>query len=327
MMDRRSFLSAAGAIVAAEGLSTALTGCAGRPSRAAGAKLAVQLYSIRECIGGVTDGAGSCVRPGIGLERALDTLAAIGYRGVEFAGYFGHDARSIMSMLKASGLVACGSHMSADLFAPDRIAETCAFNLGFGNNLLICSGGENIPKGVPWATGRHGETVVLDAAQEDFVRRLCDRYNRAAKDAARYGCRVGIHNHTWEFATHFRDGTLFWDYFLSHTDPEVCFEQDVGWTTCAGYSPMEQFAKYPRRSPTLHAKENGYESARFDAILGKPGIREDGTCVPGVDWDALVPAAQKAGVEWYVVECECHADDFSAVLPSCRFLRERGIGA
>ena len=60
---------------------------------------------------------------------------------------------------------------------------------------------------------------------------------------------------------------------------------------------------------------------KFDAILGKPG--EPGATP--VDWDGLIPVTEKDGVEWYVVECERHFDDLSAVLPSYNFLKAKGL--
>ena len=119
------------------------------------------------------------------------------------------------------------------------------------------------------------------------------------------------------------DGTSFWDYFFSNTSKDVCMEQDVGWSTCAGVDCCEQYKKYPGRSPTLHAKENGMakEVKEFDAILGQPG--KPGA-VP-VPWDKLFVASDADKVEWYVVECERHFDDpNAAVVPSYNFLKAKG---
>ena len=99
-------------------------------------------------------------------------------------------------------------------------------------------------------------------------------------------------------------------------------EQDVGWTTCAGFDPCEQYRKYPNRSFTLHAKENGMGKGvkEFNAILGQPG--KPGA--KGVEWDRLFPISDADGVKWYVVECERHSDTLDAVKPSIEFLRSKG---
>ena len=277
------------------------------------AKIAVQLYSIRDYI------------KAVGIEKALADVAAIGYTGVEFAGYWGKDAKTLRKILDDNGLVACGTHIGRDAFGPEKVKATAEFNLEMGNDLLICPGGGNFPP-----KPKEGEKpVVLD----DWMKMLVDYYNTAAENAAKFGCKVGLHNHTGEFSRTLKDGTTYWDYFFSNTDPRVCMEQDVGWTTCAGdtipgVNPMVQYKKYPHRSPTLHAKENGMGMGvkRFDAILGKPGCDENGKpCATPVDWDALIPVTEADGVKWYVVECERHSNDLSAITPSYEFLKSKGL--
>ena len=329
-VSRRQFFSILGTGAAA----TALPGCLCPPKCGPkNAKLALQLYSIKNYIGGVQDKkTKATLVPGVGLAKALDDVAAIGFKGVEFAGYYDFDAKTIRKMLADSGLKACGTHVhskeygldtKAWTYDPDVLKKTCEFNLGYGNNLIICPGGGNFPPGCSWSTGRGGEPCNPSQAIDDHTKKLAEFYNKVAADAAKMGCRIGLHNHTWEHAIFLQDGTSFWDYFFSNTCENVCMEQDVGWSTCAGVDPKEQYKKYPHRSPTLHAKENGMgkDVKEFDAILGKPGK-------PGaipVDWDGLIPVTEKDGVDWYVVECERHFEDLSAVLPSYNFLHAKGL--
>ena len=339
-VSRRDFFTALGLGAAA----TALPGCICPPKCSkVNAKIALQLYSLNAYIPDRKGKDGAVIK-GVGLERALDNVAAIGYKGVEFFGgsCFGHEAKDVRRMLANSGLKACGIHVDNRqygfntkewTFDVDVLKKTCDFNLGFGNNLIICPGGGNFPPGCSWSTGQGGEACKSSPEIDEFAKKLADLYNRGAEVAAKFGCRIGLHNHTWEHAIFLMDGTSFWDYFFSNTDEKVCMEQDVGWTTCAGdfipgVNPMAQYKKYPHRSPTLHAKENGMGKGvkKFDAILGKPGCDADGKpCATPVDWDALIPVSEKDGVEWYVVECERHFDDLSAVMPSYNFLKAKGL--
>ena len=151
------------------------------------------------------------------------------------------------------------------------------------------------------------------------MKMLVDYYNTAAETAAKFGCKVGLHNHKREFELKLSNGQTYWDYFFSNTSENVCMEQDVGWTTAAGCNPCIQYAKYPHRSPTLHAKENGMGSKKFDAILGQPG---EGAV--GVAWDALFKATDADGVKWYVVECERHFDSLMPITESFKFLQSKG---
>ena len=332
-MNRRTFLGS----TAAAGAALAMPGCCCFSGCGCGkAQVALQLYSIRTYIGGKKGGS-----KGVGLAKALKDVAAIGYKGVEFAGYYGHKPEELKAMLADAGLVVCGTHVSNDFygfdakagtFNPDKMKQTCEFELAYGNNLIICPGGGNIPPGATWSTGRGGEPCKPSQAIDDFTKKLVELYNKGAEVAKGMGCKIGLHNHTWEHGVKMLDGTSFWDYFFTNTSKDVCMEQDVGWTTCAGdqfpgVTAVSQYKKYPHRSPTLHAKENGMGKGvkKFDAILGKPGCDENGKlCATPVPWDELFPVTDADGVKWYVVECEKHEDTFDAIKPSFDFLRSKG---
>ena len=331
-VSRRDFLgglAAGSALAVAPGCATEMCKCC-RPG-----KIALQLYSIGKYISGLGPGAE-------GLAKGLAAVREIGFEGVEFAGYYGAKPAELKKMLADNGLAVCGTHVGNDQYGfdtkkwtydADVLKRTCEFELGYGNSLVICPGGGNFPPGCSWSTGQGGEPCKPSQAIDDFAKKLVEFYNTAAEDAKKMGCKIGLHNHTWEHAIFLQNGTSFWDYFFSNTSELVCMEQDVGWTTCAGdftpgLNPMDQYKKYPHRSPTLHAKENGMGKGvvKFDAILGQPGCDANGKrCATPVDWDALFPVTDKDGVQWYVIECERHFEDINAaVRPSFEFLKSKG---
>ena len=321
---RRNFLGAS----ALAGAAFLAPGCCSSCCGTRYGKVALQLYSLKDYIGGDKKRK----TKGVGLEKGLADVRAIGFEGVEFAGYYGFKPCELKKMLADNGLKVCGTHVSNDqygfdvkkgTFNPDVLKKTCAFETGYGNTLIICPGGGNIPPGASWSTGRGGEPCKPTKEIDEFTKKLVELYNKAAVVAKEMGCKIGLHNHTWEHAIKMTDGTSFWDYFFTNTCNDVCMEQDVGWSTCAGVDCCEQYVKYPFRSPTLHAKENGMgkDVKTFDAILGQPG-KPGATPVP---WDRLFVASDKNKVEWYVVECERHFDDPNgAVKPSFQFLRSKG---
>lgn len=323
-ITRRNFLGAS----ALAGAAFLAPGCCSSCCGTRYGKVALQLYSLKDYIGGDK----KLKTKGVGLEKGLADVRAIGFEGVEFAGYYGFKPCELKKMLADNGLKVCGTHVSNDqygfdvkkgTFNPDVLKKTCAFETGYGNTLIICPGGGNIPPGASWSTGRGGEPCKPSKEIDAFTKKLVELYNKAAVVAKTMGCKIGLHNHTWEHGIKMMDGTSFWDYFFTNTCQDVCMEQDVGWSTCAGVDCCEQYVKYPFRSPTLHAKENGMgkDVKTFDAILGQPG-KPDATPVP---WDRLFVASDKNKVEWYVVECERHFDDPNgAVKPSFQFLRSKG---
>ena len=309
-ISRRNFIGGASAF----GMGMALSGFRSALAAAAcckGAKpgIALQLYSINRFIGGYKRKDGTVVLAPAGLEKALEEVAKIGFKAVEFAGYYGHSAAELKKMLADNGLAVCGTHLPRAKFGPKEFKKTCDFELGYGNTFLaelLLLAGE----------------VAAAGAAEDFMKMLVDYYNKAAEDCGALGCKVGLHNHMKEFELKLPDGTTYWDYFFSKTDKRVCMEQDVGWTTCAGEDPCAQFVKYPGRSITIHAKENGMGKGvkKFDAILGQPG--QPGA--KGVEWDRLFKATDADKVKWYVVECEKHEDSLKAVKASFEFLKAKG---
>ena len=285
---RRNFLAAAGAACAMP-----YVGLAAEPEKKV---VAVQLYSIDPYI-----------RKN-GLEKSLAEVAKIGYKAVEFVNYFGKSAAELKNLLDANGLAACGTHVNKNDLGPQRIKAVCEFNLAYGNNLLICAGAGNFP-------GK-GENV------DEFMKRHADHYNAAAESAAKYGCKVGLHNHTPEFDIKMSDGTTYWDYFFAHTRKEVCMEQDVGWTTCTGRDPCEEWRKYPHLSITMHAKEDNGRRLHLDTfsgILGQPAAN-----AKGVDWKKVSAAADADGVKWWIAECECGRDSLHAIAESYKFLERLG---
>ena len=109
-MNRRAFLGtafAASAAAATRGFGACSCGCGcgcgcGKPTQ-----VAVQLYSIHKYIKGKD-----------GLAKALQEVAKIGYKGVEFAGYYGASADELKKMLDDVGLVACVTHVHRCEFSP-----------------------------------------------------------------------------------------------------------------------------------------------------------------------------------------------------------------
>ena len=333
-LSRRNFL---GGVAAASAFAVTPGCCFGKCCKAARpGKIALQLYSLNKWIPAQDENKTKA------LAKALLEVGKIGFEGVEFAGYYGAKPEELKQMLADAGLKVCGTHVGNDRygfntkewkFNADVLKKTLEFETAYGNTLVICPGGGNIPPGCSWGTGRGGEIGKPSQAVDDFTKRLCDFYNQAAEEAKKMGCKIGLHNHTWEHGVKMTNGQSFWDFFFSNTSKDVCMEQDVGWTTCAGdmfpgLNPIDQYKKYPGRSPTLHAKENGMGKGvvKFDAILGQPGCDADGKrCATPVDWDGLFPVTDKDGVQWYVVECERHFDDINlAVKPSFEFLKSKG---
>src|ERR1700683_4561602 len=95
MMDRRAFLKAAGILTAAM-LSSHRIAWAAEEHKIE--KLGVQLYTVRDQMKSDFDGT-------------LAKVAAIGYKEVEFAGYFDHSPKDVRGALYRHGLVSPACHV------------------------------------------------------------------------------------------------------------------------------------------------------------------------------------------------------------------------
>lgn len=261
-MTRREFLGLAAG-------SLALPGCLSRGSRACSVhqpKLAVDLSAISHYIGGVPGLDGIVEKPGAGFAKAFRALKAMGYAGVQFSGYFNNDAKTLRDMLADNGLAVCGSRVTPDEIASDKLAATCEFNQNFGNSYLVV------------------QDDAMDVA----------RYNAAAAQAAKYGCRIGV-------VARFPQ----WEEFFAAADDRLCLVQDVVATARdEEEDPEDVYEDFPGRSVSLH--------------VALDGIGE-------IDWSALNAAANRDHVAWYVVTREKPAADLSDVLDAVRMLEQVGV--
>lgn len=89
--------------------------------------VAVQLYSVRD------DAKND-------LAGVLKAIAKMGYDGVEFAGFYGHDAKSVKAMLDEYGLKAAGAHVGLNTLLGDELQRSIEYHATIGNAFLIVPG-------------------------------------------------------------------------------------------------------------------------------------------------------------------------------------------
>jgi sugar phosphate isomerase/epimerase len=226
----------------------------------------LQLYSVRD----------DCKRD---LAGTIAAVAKIGYRGVEFAGYHGHNAAEIRKMLDAHGVVACGSHTPFESLQEKNLAETIEFNKTIGNRFLI----------VPWMTVKTGAEWVEKARG----------FNELSAKLAPHNMSIGYHSHAHDFRKY--EGKTAWDLFASNTRPEVILQLDTSNCRDSGAEPLAFLKKYPGRAKSIHIKPNG---GGPEAVIGEDKI----------NWNAIFAFCEgEGGAQWYVVEHETSKNPLSAV--------------
>lgn len=297
-IDRRTFLrrlgsSTAGlaswplvAGAAASGGAAGLVAC--DPSTADSAtaglldRIGVQLYTLR-----------TEMQKGVG--PVLEQVAAIGYREVEFAGYFDVAPAALRTMLEANGLTAPAAHVDFNgLLASSEAALDAAATLG--HQWLV----------VAWLP------VEMRSSLDDYKRRAED-FNRLGEACRARGMRFAYHNHDFEFAP--LDGGMGYDALLAACDPSlVDFEMDLFWITRAGQRPLDYFARAAGRFPLVHAKDMDGSAEHRMVDVGS------GT----IDFAAIFAQREQAGLQHVFVEHDEPADPWASVRASYAALRAIG---
>jgi len=226
--------------------------------------VAVQLYSVRE------DAAKD-------LAGVLKAIAKMGYDGVEFAGFYGHDAKSVRAMLDEYGLKAEGAHVGINTLLGDELQRSIEFHATIGNSFLIVPGLDH-----SYTDSRAG---WLKAAHI---------LNEVSKKLAPHGMKTGYHNHWIEFRE--LDGELPWDTFFGNTDHDVIMQFDTGNALVAGADSAPFIQRYPGRALSVHLKEHSHSNPT--ALIGEGDVQ----------WQTVLGLCEAVGgTQWYVVEQESYA--------------------
>lgn len=223
-------------------------------------KKGVQMYAIRA----VVDQS---------MDKALEAVAAIGYEGVEFAGFADHTASEIADMLKKHNLEVLGAHVGEDLMF-GKVDETIAFHQAIGNKRIIC----------PW----------YDMKTKADVLELAQKMNEVAPKYQAAGMKLYYHNHAHEFVKD--EGEYLIDILASEVSKDILsLEFDAYWVYRGGEDPVNYLTKYADRVEIFHAKD---------------GIGEESTVLS--EGAANIPAvfefAKKNNMAWAVAESEGSQD-------------------
>ena len=278
MHTRRNFLAT---------LGVAAFGIASRDALAATEILAphrkikrvgLQLYTVRDLMKA-------------DLPGTLAKVAAIGYKEVEFAGYFGRTPAQIRDLLRRDGLTSPSTHLPFE-----SLDTTWQKQLDDAK-----------------AVGHHWATIAYIAEDKrrtlDDWKRHAATFNRAAAQAKSAGLRFAYHNHDFEFKA--IDGTRPYDILLKETDPSlVDFEMDLFWVVYGGANPLDLFNQYPKRFPLVHVKDSSGPPDKKMVDVGQ------GT----IDFRSIFAQGDKAGIKHYFVEHDQPADPIATIRNSYNYL-------
>ena len=241
-------------------------------------KIGIQLYSVRDMMKA-------------DLPGTLRKVAAVGYKEVEFAGYFGRTPAQIKELLKKNGLTSPSTHIPIETLEKDSV-RAFADAKAIGHQWVT----------VPWIPEERRKTA-------DSWKQITTLLNQLGPQAKAAGLRLAYHNHDFEFKT--VDGIKPYDMMLSQTDPSlVDFEMDLYWVTFAGNDPLDYFNRFPKRFSLVHVKDSAGPPDNKMVDVGK------GT----IDFRAIFAQSDKAGIKHYFVEHDQPTDPMATLRNSYKYL-------
>ncbi len=217
-------------------------------------KIGLQLFTVRDHI-----------RTGEDMAEVLKKVKAMGYEGVEFAGYAGLKPEEVRKALDEAGIEAVSSHTGIDELESSA-EEALAYALASGAKFMVCS----------YASTDTKEKLLRVERVMKNVRSLAEPH----------GITVGYHNHSHEFKP-LSDGTVPIEYIAGH----ACkLEPDTYWVYYAGTDPADFLREHADRIALVHLKDGSTD--------GKPcAVGEGSNDVAGI-----LKAAEELGTEWVIVE-------------------------
>ncbi len=238
--------------------------------------IALQLYSIREVAN--KDLAGT-----------LKAVKEMGYDGVEFAGYYGHDPKEIRKMLDDNGLKVAGTHTGMDQFSDEKFEKTVELHQTLGAKFMI------IP-----AYGGYEKSA-------EACIKFANRLNELAKKAEAVGMYIGYHAHEGDVKK--IGDTPAWEMLFDATDKNVVAQMDIAHYINGGGDPFVAMEKIKGRTKVIHLTETDRE------IIGRGKV----------DWKRVFEFCETdGGTEWYIVEDEVTPNNLDRVAACMTALKEMG---
>jgi len=226
------------------------------------------------------------------FEATLARVAEIGYKEVEFAGYYNHSPADVKAILDRHGLSAPSTHVAFESDDQWKAALDAAKTIG--HEYIV----------MPWIPAERRKTL-------DDWKNFAQVFNHAGQAASAAGIQFAYHNHDFEFPK--LEGQVPYDVLLQSTDPKlVQLEIDLYWITKAGQDPLAYFARWPGRVPLVHVKDS----------LGPPEHKMVDVGQGKIDWKRIFAKKDQAGIKHAFVEHDQPPQPFDDIAVSYRNLSQ-----
>ncbi|QWF16587.1 sugar phosphate isomerase/epimerase family protein [Lysobacter capsici] len=244
--------------------------------------IAVQMYTLRNIAS---------------LDEQLKIVHDAGIHAVETVGTQNVSATDLKQLLDKYSIQVVSTHAQLSDLRSD-LDKVVAFNKSIGNTTLV----------VPYLKKEERPT---DAAGWTA---LGKELGKMSKKVQAKGMTLAYHNHDFEIVDF--NGKTGLELMFEGAGPKLKAELDLAWIARAGYDPATLLGKFRGRVFAVHAKDNAPQGQAKD---------EDGFAAVGkgvLDWNAILPAAARAGVRWYIIEHDHPFDPAAVIKTGAAYLNE-----
>jgi sugar phosphate isomerase/epimerase len=204
--------------------------------------------------------------------------AQLGYKAVEFAGFYDTPAKEVKALLDELGLQAPSAHIGINYGAADARSAELDRQIEYAQEI-----------GLQYIVAP--SAPLPDQPTLDDVKKLAAIFEEVGRKVSDAGLQFGYHNHDFEFKLVNNKPVM--DHFLELVPAQyLVAEFDLGWIHTAGYTPVDYVKQYSGRVPLVHFKD--FVEGHRDTEVGKGAV----------DLKSVLPIAEASGIKYIFVEQE-----------------------
>jgi sugar phosphate isomerase/epimerase len=228
------------------------------------AGIGLQLYTVRSLVDQ-------------DIVQTLESVAKVGYKVVEFAGYGKRTHAEIRSTLDRLGMTAPSSHISLSALRKDLDAQVAIAQTIGHRYITVPSLGGDMP------------------VTADGWKKMAAEFNQIGTKLQAKKIGLAFHSHRDEFMD-VGGGKKGMDIFIGETDPTlVTFEIDLGWSWVANQNPVDWMKRYPGRVKMWHVKDilalRAAQDRQMEVFKNPPVVQATQATPRGAAPTAPAPAA------------------------------------
>jgi len=220
--------------------------------------IGLQLYTVRD----------KCEKD---FKATIKKVAEIGYEGIEFAGYYGMDAKELSKLTEDLGIKAVSAHISLEEFE------------------------KNFKKEVEYAQILGLESITISSVSEerrsdrDIWLKTCQLIAKLSDMCLKAGIQLCYHNHNFEFLK--IDGEYMLD-ILFNNSINLKMELDTFWSAYVGINTVEYMKKNAAKLHYIHLKDMVKDTKSVQTEVGEGYL----------DIGSFFHTANDCGIRWAFVE-------------------------